>query len=842
MPSLTQVEAVERARILTVQSYDVDLDLTRGAESFGSVTTIRFRCLEPGSATFVELTGTGATATLNGRPVATELTDGRLALTDLAADNELVVRAQLPYLSGGEGLHRVVDPADGETYLYGQAAPADTQRIFACFDQPDLKAALRLTVTAPHDWVVLGNGTGTRTAPGRWEFTEVGPMSCYLFTVCAGPYHSVYADHDGITLGWHCRRSLAEHLESDAEELFEITGQCLDWYHRTFGMRYPFGTKYDQVFVAGLAFGAMENIGCVTFRDELLFRSAVTDAQRELRAMIIAHEMAHMWFGNLVTLRWWDDLWLNESFAEYLGFRVATEATRFRHAWATFNVTRKIVGYQADQGPSTHPVAPADVPDVTHGMLNVDSISYPKGASAIRQLATLLGDETFLAGLRDYFQRFAYRNATLADLIGTMAKAAGRDLTDWAELWLRRPEVNTLVPVVETDDGRYRSVHIEQRAPQRHPYLRPHRIAVGCYTATGAGTALESDTIEVACDPAVDGGRTPVPELVGRPAADLLLVNDGDLSFARVRFVPGAVDRLPTLLPALADPVSRTVVWSAAWDMLRSGELAPEQFVDLLVAALPAEPELAILEELLQLVRRFLTHRYLPAERRGPVLHRLTTLCRQLLDGAGDDQGRRLAAVRGIAAYAGTDEELALLRDWLAGAARPDGVQMDSELRWSVLERLIVLGVAGRSEIERELAADRSAAGESSAIRCRAALPESAAKDAAWTAMMTDRTLSNRHLEAYGRGFWRPEHAELTDGYVDRFFAEVPAVTRWRSPVMVMITAYAGYPSCAVRPATVDAAERLLATPDLDPVLRRGITDQDHEVRVALRARAVPLP
>ena len=460
----------------------------------------------------------------------------------------------------------------------------------------------------------------------------------------------------------------------------------------------------------------------------------------------------------------------------------------------------------------------------------------------MRQLVAWLGDEAFLAGLRDYFQRFAYRNATLADLIGTMAKAGGRDLTDWAELWLRRPEVNTLVPVVETDDGRYRSVHIEQRAPQRHPYLRPHRIAVGCYTATGAGTALESDTIEVACDPAVDGGRTPVPELVGRPAADLLLVNDGDLSFARVRFVPGAVDQLPTLLPALADPVSRTVVWSAAWDMLRSGELAPEQFVDLLVAALPAEPELAILEELLQLVRRFLTHRYLPAERRGPVLHRLTTLCRQLLDGAGDDQGRRLAAVRGIAAYAGTDEELALLRDWLAGAARPDGVQMDSELRWSVLERLIVLGVAGRSEIERELAADRSAAGESSAIRCRAALPESAAKDAAWTAMMTDRTLSNRHLEAYGRGFWRPEHAELTDGYVDRFFAEVPAVTRWRSPVMVMITAYAGYPSCAVRPATVDAAERLLATPDLDPVLRRGITDQDHEVRVALRARAVPLP
>ncbi|MGA8115302.1 MAG: aminopeptidase N [Actinocatenispora sp.] len=846
MPSLTQAEAVDRARLLSVESYDVDLDLARGPDVFGSVTVVRFRCVEPGAGTFIELAGTDESGspvavTLNGRPVDAEVSGDRLHLADLAAENELVVRADLPYSRSGEGLHRLVDPADGAAYLYAQSSPADAQRIFACFDQPDLKARLRLTVTAPEDWTVIGNGAATRTAPGRWEFTEVGPMSCYVFSICAGPYHSVYTEHDGIRLGWHCRASLADVLEADADELFTITGQCFDWYHRTFQMRYPFGDKYDQVFVPELLFGAMENIGCVTFRDELLFRSAVTDAQRELRAMVIAHEMAHMWFGDLVTLRWWDDMWLNESFAEYLGFRVASEATRFQHAWATFNVMRKITGYQADQGPSTHPVAPTDVPDVAHGMLNVDAISYPKGASALRQLATWLGDETFFAGLRTYFQRYAYRNATLADLIGTMAEASGQDLTGWAELWLRRAQVNTLVPVASTGpDGRYEAVSVEQHAPEGYPYLRPHRIRIGHYTADGG--KLRRELVEIACDPTVDSGLTPVGELTGRPAADLLLLNDGDLTFARVRFTPGTVERLPELLPALADPVSRSVVWSATWDMVRSGELAPESFVAQLVGALPAERELPLLEEMLGLTRRFVTRRYLPADRRAVVLPQLTGLCRRILAEAGDNAGRRLAAVRGTVAFASTGEEVELLRAWLRGDRLPDGVAMDAELRWSVLERLVVLGAAGVDEIEAQLAGDQTAAGAVQATRCRAALPDADAKRAAWALLMTDRDLSNRHLEAVGAGFWHPEHAELTEEYVPRFFAELPAAAEWRSPAMLTITVAAGYPLTTVRPDTVERAERLLALPGLHPVLRRWVTDQNHEVRVALAARAAPVP
>ncbi|WP_207125960.1 aminopeptidase N [Actinocatenispora comari] len=836
MPSLTQAEAVRRAALLAVESYAVELDLTRGDEVFGSVSRIRFRCTAPGESTFVELTGRPVAATLNGAPIDLAYADNRLALPPLAADNELVVTAEGAYTNSGEGLHRAVDPADGQAYLCGSSSPDNAQRIFACFDQPDLKATVTLTVTAPADWTVLGNGSGTRGVPetgagaaARWEFEPVGPMSVYLFTVCAGTFHSVYREHDGITYGWHCRASLADHLDEQADELFELTERTMDWYQRTFAMRYPFGGKYDQVFVPEFLYGAMENIGCVTVRDEWLYRSAVPDSERQLRAMVIAHEMAHMWFGDLVTLRWWDDLWLNESFAEFLGFRVVGEVSRYTDAWGFFSVFRKIPGYRADQGPATHPVAPTDVPDVAHGLLNIDSISYPKGASALRQLAALLGEDTFFAGLRAYFSRYAYRNATLADLIGTMSEVSGVDLTTWADRWLRTTGVDVLTARTALDqDGRYSSVEVARSAPAGGP-VRPHRIRIGWYSATGAHDSVPV-TLPVSDDP--DPGAVPVPELVGRPAADLLLLNDADLTFARVDLTPTELDRLGELLPAMPDAASRAVVWTNAWELVRAGRWPAERFVALAAAALPAEPSPGVPPSVLRLCEQA-ADTYLPPERRDATLHRLAGLARALLSGP-----HRLLAASVLARCAVTDDELALLTAWLRGEQVPDGVPVDAELRWAILTRLVTVGLAGTVEIDAELAADRTAAGEVAATRCRAAVPDPAAKQAAWQLLMADRSISNRHLAAVGEGFWRPEHAALTDGYVPRYFAELPGTAAWRSPGLLLVAVGFGYPSTAVSERTARLGADLLARDDLAPMLRRKVVEADHEIRVALAARA----
>ncbi|HEX6872699.1 MAG TPA: aminopeptidase N, partial [Micromonosporaceae bacterium] len=571
MPSLTRNEADIRADLLRVRAYRVDLDLTAAATSdrFESSTTIEFSCSQPGARTFVELKCVQLhEATLNGVRLEPDgLDDNRLPLTDLAAENELVVRATMEYSITGEGLHRFVDPEDGSVYLYAQTFLDDAQRIFACFDQPDLKAPFTLSVSAPAGWEVAGNGAGTPVAPGRWEFATTAPLATYFVTVLAGPYHVRRDEHDGIPLALYCPRGLAAHLDKDVEELFGLTRACLDRYHELFGFRYPFG-KYDQAFVPEFNAGAMENPGLVTFRDEFIFRSAVAEGDRERRAMVIAHEMAHMWFGDLVTMRWWDDLWLNESFAEYMGHRIVVEATRFTGAWTSFALARKAWGYAADQRPSTHPVAPESVPDTAQALLNFDGISYAKGAAVLRQLAVWIGDEAFIAGLRSHFQRHAFGNATLQDLLSSLAEASGRDLRGWSEVWLRRPQVNTLRPEASVGpDGRYTSFDVVQTAPPAYPTLRPHRIGIGIYRG-----GKVAERVEVDLDPTVDQRRTPVPALIGIHPGDLLLLNDGDYTYAKVRLDEVSRSRLAMVLPGLTDPLTRALVWAAALDAVRDGE------------------------------------------------------------------------------------------------------------------------------------------------------------------------------------------------------------------------------------------------------------------------------
>ncbi|MBQ1038461.1 aminopeptidase N [Micromonospora sp. C81] len=830
MPSLTRVEATARGAAITVESYQVDLDLTGGTELFRSRVEIRFRATA-GIATFAEVKPAKLLGVrLNDRDLDPGLlTDNRLPLDDLLADNTLVVEAEMAYSRTGEGMHRFVDPADGETYLYAMSFLDNVQRIFAAFDQPDLKAPFTLSVTAPPEWTVSGNAeVAANPAPGRWEFAPTAPLATYFFSLIAGPYHVRRAEHDGVPLGIYCRRSLAEHLDADAEEIFTVTRQCLDRFHQLFTERYPFG-KYDQAFVPEFNAGAMENPGIVTFRDDYVFRSAVTDSQRELRATTIAHEMAHMWFGDLVTMRWWDDLWLNESFAEYLGTRVTADATRFDQAWTTFAMRRKAWGYAADQRPSTHPVAPDEVADTDEGLLNFDGISYAKGASVLRQLVAWLGDEAFLAGLNAHFAAHRFGNATLDDLLASLSTASGRDLSGWAELWLRRPQVNTLRAEVAVDaDGHYAEVAVVQTAPAPHQVLRPHRIGVGRYSMDGT---VERDEVDI--DPDADGARTVLGELTGAPAARLLLLNDGDLSFAKVRLDPASADAVPLVLPGLTDPLARAVLWSEALDAATDGERPVTGLVELMVAALPAETEVIIAEDVLTLSRS-LIDRYLDPLARSTALARVAGACQRLLDGAQAGESLQLAAARGWIA-ATTDADL--LVGWLAGRDVPTGLKVDAELRWAVLRRLVVLGAAGEAEIAIEAAADNSSTGAERAARCRAALPDPAAKQAAWEIIVRDTELSSRPLEATAEGFWQPEQAELTAAYVDRYFADMPAAARRRTPWTADRVAALAFPRYAVAQPTREAAAALLARDDLTPGLRRVVTDADDDLRRALVAR-----
>ncbi|MDN3355707.1 aminopeptidase N [Actinomadura sp. DC4] len=833
MPALTRTEAQTRAHRLDVRSYAVHLDLTRGEEVFGSTTVIRFGCAEPGVATFVELRpATLLRAVLNGAELdPAALRDGRLDLTGLAAENELRVEADMAYSRTGEGMHRFTDPADGEVYVSTQCAPDEASRVFACFDQPDLKAVFSITVTAPPDWTVLSNGAGSRGEDGRWEFAPTPPISTYLAVVVGGRLHSVRTEHDGIPLGVHCRRSLAAHL--DAEEIFDLTRRSFDRYHELFEERYPFG-KYDQAFVPELNFGAMENPGCVTFRDEFLFRSAVTESEREVRAIVIAHEMAHMWFGDLVTMRWWDDLWLNESFAEYMGHQVIAEVSRFTTAWTGFAVKRKAWGYDADQRPSTHPVAARGIDDTATARVSFDGISYAKGASVLRQLVAWMGEEAFLAGVNAYFARHRFGSADLADLLGALGGAAeGRDVHGWAERWLRTSGVDTLRAELADEDGSLVSAEV---AHSGTPGRRPHRILLGLYDLTESGDGGRRLTRRTRLDLDLPAEGNGTAGLAGLPRPDLVVLNDGDLSYAKVRLDERSWEAVTAGLSTVEDQLTRALLWNTARDMVRDGDLPAADFLALVETHLPAEPVVAVVEAVLGFARREVADRYLPPARRPAAVAALGEVCRRILRRA-EDAGVRLAALRGLIECSAAPEELADLRAWLeAERVLPDGPDLDEELRWKALLQLSAQGAVGEAEIAEELARDPSATGCQAAARCGAALPDPAAKERAWQQLFTDGALSNHLLIATADGFWQQADPDVTDGYVERYFAEIPAAGQ-RGPTVATALGRALFPSHAATPETVRAAERCLDEGELTPALHRALMDQLDDLRRAVRVR-----
>jgi aminopeptidase N len=841
MSVLTRDEAQTRARLLDVHRYEIEVDLTRGDETFDSRTVIRFtvRADQGAPDTFVELKPAELrSATLDGHALDPEtLAENRLPLKGLTAgEHELRIDAAMRYSRTGEGMHRFTDPTDGETYVYTQLFMDDVQRVFAAFDQPDLKAVFDLTVTAPEGWSVLANGITTHQGDGTWRAATTPLISTYLVAVAAGPWHSVRTEHRGLPFGIHCRRSLAPHLDADADELFEITRQCYDRYHEKFEEPYPFDS-YDQAFVPEFNAGAMENPGLVTFRDEFVYRSAVTDTQRQTRAMVIAHEMAHMWFGDLVTLRWWDDIWLNESFAEYMGYQTLTEATRFTDTWTDFGVARKAWGYDADQRPSTHPVAPEAVDDTASALLNFDGISYAKGASALRQLVAWLGEKDFLAGINTHFARHRFGNATLADFIDSLASATDRDVHAWADAWLRTTGVDTLTPrLTQADDGTY-SLTVD------HDGSRPHRIAVGVYDQTPAddGDLTLRERVDL------DVPQSAPQPLGKRPA--LLLLNDGDLTYAKVRFDAESFETVCGALSGLPEPLTRAVVWNALRDAVRDGDLPAAAYLEAARAHLPHETDLALVEGVLAFAAGHVADRYLPSltpatpleqggnpTDRPAALATLSALCRDLIRRTedGSHPGLRLIAVRHYIDAAAHPETIAA---WLAEGTVPGGPELDPELRWRILGRLAVLGAVDEAAIAEEVHRDPSATGQEGAARCRAALPDADAKRRAWEAMFTTDDLSNYLFTATAQGFWQPEQADLLTEYVDRYWTDVPAVAARRGPAIATAAGRWAFPRHAVSPDTLHRGEQCLSEADLTPALRRKLVDELDDLARALRIR-----
>ena len=900
LPNLTRDQAAERAALVTVDSYRIALDLTDAngkpsERTFRSVTTVEFDALA-GADTYIDLAAERVrSAVLNGVDIDVSGYDEStgIPLKGLAAHNTLVVDADCLYSNTGEGLHRFVDPVDEEVYLYSQFETADAKRMFACFDQPDLKAAFDVTVTAPAHWEVVSNGATLDVADGWLPVTErekkiaalseagksvnqiadelalsqrtveadlyrilehAGPakrhtfkatprMSTYLVALIAGPYarwDDVYSDdHGDIPLGIFCRKSLAEYM--DAERLFTETKQGFGFYHNNFGAPYAFG-KYDQLFVPEFNAGAMENAGAVTFLEDYVFRSKVTRYSYERRAETVLHEMAHMWFGDLVTMRWWDDLWLNESFATFASVLCQAEATEYTQAWTTFANVEKSWAYRQDQLPSTHPVA-ADIPDLHAVEVNFDGITYAKGASVLKQLVAYVGLEAFLAGLRDYFRDHAFGNATFGDLLGALEKSSGRDLSGWGRQWLKTTGLNTLRPDFDVDaDGKFTRFAIDQGgAKPGEGETRVHRLAVGIYDDDGSGKLVRVHREELD----VEGSATEVPALQGVSRGKLILLNDDDLTYCSLRLDPDSLQTVLTRIADIAEPLPRTLAWSAAWEMTRDAELRARDFVALVISGLHAETEVGVAQRLLLQAQTALGSYADPgwaAENGWPAFgDALLDLARESQPGSD----HQLAFVNALCSSVLSPNHVAVLETLLdnePAAVNLAGLAIDTDLRWRIVTALARAGVidADGTEtpfIDAEAANDPTAAGRRQAAAAGAARPQSAVKQAAWEQVVEDDTLANITARAIIGGFVQPGQGEVLAPFRDRYFGAISGVWERRSSEVAQTVVVGLYPSWEISQDALSAADTFLSDPEVPPALRRLVLEGRAGVERSLRAR-----
>ena len=843
--NLTRVEAQQRAAVVATQSYEVQLDLASGPETFQAVTTVRFGS-EVGASTFIDLIADSVESVdLNGRALdpAAVFADSRVQLDGLAADNVLTIASTQRYTNTGEGLHRFVDPADGEVYLYSQFEVPDSRRVFAVFEQPDLKATFQFTVTAPARWQVVSNQptpepTAADTRAGEalatWQFEPTLVMSSYITALIAGPYRVVRSEltsRDGrtIPLGVFCRESLGAYL--DAEYVFEKTREGFAFFEEQFDYAYPFD-KYDQLFVPEFNAGAMENAGAITFTEAYVFRSQVTDAMRERRVVTILHELAHMWFGDLVTMRWWNDLWLNESFAEYMSTLGVAEATEWSECWTTFAASEKSWAYRQDQLPSTHPIV-AEIRDLEDVLVNFDGITYAKGASVLKQLVAWVGREPFMRGVHDYFVKHHHANTELTDLLTELEAQSGRDLTEWSKLWLETAGVNTLRPVFELDaEGRYASFAIAQSAAADYPTIRPHRIAVGLYAAAdGAVTRVHRIELDV------DGELTEVPDLVGVAQPDLLLINDDDLSYAKIRLDERSLNTVAARLGQVESSLARALLWGTLWDATRDAEFPASRFIDIVLAHVANEDGSTTLRTLLgQLVLS--ASSYVAPAKRQATLARVADALWQLAVDAEPGSDRQFQFVKVFAQLAATAEQLDTVQGLFDGSLPLDGLDIDTDLGWELLIALAAGSRTDASQIDARLADDRTASGNQSAAHARAALPTAEDKQRAWASVFDESDKPNAIVRATGFGFSRAHDLSLFEPFVEPFFAALLPVWESRSYAIAEELIDGFYPSQLAH-AELAAATRewLTANADAPAALRRLIGEHLSGVERALRAQ-----
>ncbi|MFF7866242.1 aminopeptidase N [Streptomyces qaidamensis] len=847
--NLTREEAQQRAQLLAVESYGIELDLSGAQEggTYRSVTTVRFDVTaENGAESFIDLVAPAVhEVTLNGDSLdpAEVFADSRIALPGLLQGrNILRVVADCAYTNTGEGLHRFVDPVDDQAYLYTQFEVPDARRVFASFEQPDLKATFQFTVKAPEGWTVISNSPTPEPQDNVWEFEPTPRISTYITALIVGPYHSVHSvyekDGQSVPLGIYCRPSLAEYLDSDA--IFEVTRQGFEWFQEKFDYAYPF-EKYDQLFVPEFNAGAMENAGAVTIRDQYVFRSKVTDAAYEVRAETILHELAHMWFGDLVTMEWWNDLWLNESFATYtsIACQAAHPESRWPHSWTTFANSMKTWAYRQDQLPSTHPIM-AEINDLDDVLVNFDGITYAKGASVLKQLVAYVGEDEFFRGVQAYFKAHAYGNTRLSDLLGALETTSGRDLKAWSKAWLETAGINVLRPEIETDgNGVVTSFSIRQEAPalpagaKGEPTLRPHRIAVGLYELDDdSGKLVRDERIELD----VDGELTAVPQLVGRRRPAVILLNDDDLSYAKVRLDEQSLAFVTEHLGDFESSLPRALCWASAWDMTRDAQLAARDYLSLVLSGIGKESDIGVVQSLQRQVKLAIDLYADPAAREA-LLARWTDATLAHLRAAAPGSDHQLAWARAFAATARTPEQLDVLDALLDGSQTIEGLVVDTELRWAFVQRLAAVGRFDEAEIAGEYDRDRTAAGERHAATARAARPTEEAKAEAWASVVDSDKLPNAVQEAVIGGFVQTDQREVLAPYADRYFEVVKDIWESRSHEMAQQIAVGLYPTVQVSQETLDKTDAWLASAEPNAALRRLVSESRAGVERALRAQ-----
>ena len=839
--NITQIEAAQRSEIIKVESYKIDLDVTTGAETFLVKTTIKFAGLKPGSTTFLDCVGKRViSAKLNGADFDPKFDGETIFLPAIAADNTLEIEHEGIYSNSGEGLHRFVDPADNEVYLYTQFETGDARRMYACFDQPDQKAAFTISTITPKHWAVISN-YGIESAKDldgdrkHTQFATSQVISTYVTAIVAGAYTSVHDEYKGektIPMGIYARKSFFQYV--DAENIFEVTKQGFAYFEKTFGLAYPFG-KYDQIAVAEYNWGAMENVGCVTFHEDvLIFRSKVTERSYISRASTIHHEMAHMWFGDLVTMKWWQDLWLNESFAEWASYMAVSESTKYKNAWTEFNSVRKNWAYRADQLSSTHPIA-VEMKDLDDVRTNFDGISYAKGASVLQQLVAHVGRDNFIAGLRKYFAKHAYANTELSDLITELEATSGKDLTAWVATWLRTAGVNTLRPVIALDGDKYASVAVKQEVPLipvGSKELRPHRLCIGLFDIKGdALTRRESIEVDIA------GDLTEIKELAGKKTADLLLINDKDQTYAKLRFDDRSVATMKKYLGQLDDSLARGLIWASLWDSTRDGELSASDYIEIALNALKGETDISMITATFMQIDTAIWA-YLAPKNREAVRLSVANTAQELLASAKPGSDAQLQYARAFANNAFTPAQFESLKAMLNGSV--DGLLMDADQRWFVFLCGVKRGIFGVSDIQSEGDRDKTAHGKQYVAYAHAALPNHEAKAAAFKSITTD-DLSNTIHSYKCRGFNENIHCDLLEAFVDEYFDAILKVWSTKGYEIAETTATLTFPTWAISDETVKKAQHWLDVTgkDASAALRRTVAEGRDAMTRSLKARAV---